>query len=73
MEHINNQAAPAEFVNEIAAAAVLGLVPRRMQYWRQTGDGPPYFKFGSAVRYRISDLLAWADAQRRRSTSDAGS
>jgi predicted DNA-binding transcriptional regulator AlpA len=39
---------------------------------RLTGDGPPYTKVGRSVRYPATELLTWLDANRRRSTSDAG-
>jgi hypothetical protein len=60
----------AVFVNEIEAARILNVAPRKFQYWRQNGGGPAYFKFGQAVRYRLPDLLAWADSQCRRSTAE---
>jgi excisionase family DNA binding protein len=35
-------------------------------------DGPRFAKLGRSVRYRSSDLDAWAEKQARRSTSDKG-
>lgn len=54
------------------AAAFLGLSPRTLDRYRVTGEGPPFFKFGSRVRYLKADLEAWAQTRRRRSTSDDG-
>jgi hypothetical protein len=57
------------FVPEDGAAGILNVRPRKLQYLRHNGGGPAYYKFGQLVRYRIVDLLAWADAQRRDSTA----
>jgi predicted DNA-binding transcriptional regulator AlpA len=40
---------------------------------RLTGGGPVYSKIGRRVVYRVEDLDAWLDENRRRSTSDDGS
>lgn len=62
----------AVFVNEIEAARILGgVAPRTMQRWRIEGSGPPFYKFGHAIRYRLPDLLAHAETRRRTSTSDS--
>jgi predicted DNA-binding transcriptional regulator AlpA len=37
---------------------------------RLTGEGPVFIKAGRAVRYRKSDLDAWLNSHRRRSTSE---
>jgi len=37
---------------------------------RVFGDGPPFLKIGRSVRYRPSDLDAWAATRLRKSTSD---
>ncbi len=31
--------------------------------WRTTGDGPPAAKIGRHLRYRLSDVEKWIDAQ----------
>ena len=60
------------FVPETDAAAFLGLSKRTLQKMRVKGGGPEFRKFGYAVRYKLDDIEAWADARRRRSTSDNG-
>lgn len=40
--------------------------------WRNRGEGPPGFKVGKQVRYRVSDVVAWLD-ERRANASEAGS
>lgn len=34
-----------------------GLSTKTLDRWRNTGDGPPYLKFGRAVRYRMEDVI----------------
>lgn len=54
----------AVLLSEREAAAVLGLKPRTLENWRQSGDGPPFVRISSrCVRYRPADLEAWADAR----------
>jgi hypothetical protein len=36
------------------------------------GTGPAYCKFGRRVMYARADVLSWADARRRTSTSECG-
>jgi hypothetical protein len=31
--------------------------------WASQGKGPKYAKFGRHVRYRLSDVIAWENAQ----------
>ncbi len=51
-------------------AAELGVHPMTLAAWRMVdGQGPPFVKVGSAVRYRRSDVEAWLDAQTRTSTT----
>jgi hypothetical protein len=53
------------------AADHVGLSPSTLEKYRLTGNGPPYQKAGpKIVVYRLEDLDAWLDANRRRSTSD---
>lgn len=46
-----------------AAAARLGVAPQTMTDWRWKSRGPKFVKVGRLVRYRLSDLEAWLDAQ----------
>ncbi len=55
------------------AAARLGLSPSTLAKMRVRGDGPVYIRMTArAIAYDEDDLDAWADARRRRSTSDSG-
>lgn len=54
------------------AAAILDVSPSYLNKLRMTGAGPPYVKLGAAVRYVLPQLLPWALARARTSTSDPG-
>ncbi|GJE53796.1 helix-turn-helix transcriptional regulator [Methylobacterium thuringiense] len=45
---------------------------RTLQNQRVQGGGIPYLKLGRAVRYRLSDVIAWEDARRFSNTSEEG-
>lgn len=62
----------SELLNTVQAASRLNLSPSTLNKARLTGDGPPFIKLGTSVRYRPEDLDAWVAAQVRRSTSDPG-
>jgi len=49
-------------LRERQAAELLGVTPRCLQAWRFYGHGCPYVKLGSSVRYKLSDLRAFVDA-----------
>jgi len=57
------------YLTSVHAAALLGLRASTLAAWRcLKSDGPPFVKIGSAVRYRRSALLAWAEARTHEST-----
>jgi hypothetical protein len=60
------------FAPQKTVAEFLGLSERTMERLRLEGRGPGFYKFGRRDMYRWCDVLAWADAQRRTSTSDKG-
>lgn len=59
------------FLTTKESAAWLGLTRNTLEKWRVHGGGPPYRKHGRYVRYHHDDLIAWSEASKRRSTSDA--
>lgn len=59
----------AEFLDEKQVASLICQSVRTIQKWRVTGHGPAYYKLGRSVRYRRSEVLAWAEARRRAHTS----
>lgn len=54
------------------AAVHLGLSSRTLEKHRCFGTGPEYRKLGGRIVYAISDLDAWAEIGRKKSTSDPG-
>ena len=50
----------AIFLTEQEAAARLSLLAKTLKNWRGRGEGPPYLKLGSAVRYHAPAFDAWA-------------
>ncbi|RUU14449.1 DNA-binding protein [Mesorhizobium sp. USDA-HM6] len=60
---------PPILVNTADAARLLALSASHLEKLRFYRDshGPPYVRLGRAIRYRISDLEAWAAARVRES------
>ena len=66
-------APPKILLTEEEAAHALGFTTRFLQNRRHRGDSPPYVKISArAIRYRPSDLEAWAADRLRTSTGDPG-
>ncbi|MEQ8708989.1 MAG: DNA-binding protein [Rhodospirillales bacterium] len=58
-------------INENEAADFIGYTTRALQGWRLKGGGPRFIKVSSrSIRYRRRDLIEWADARLRSSTSE---
>lgn len=58
-------------LREADAARFLGFTPRALQAWRVRGGGPRFVRVSSrGIRYRHEDLIAWAEARLRSSTSE---
>jgi excisionase family DNA binding protein len=58
------------FLTTKEAAAWLGLTKNTLEKMRVHGNGPLYRKHGRYVRYHLEDLIAWSEANKRKSTSD---
>ncbi len=61
-----------KYLDTREASRVLKLSHRTLDRYRVTGEGPVFHRFGNRIRYALSDLEAWAEARRVRSTSDDG-
>jgi excisionase family DNA binding protein len=57
-------------INTQEAAERTGLSPRTLETLRLRGGGPAFIKLGRSVRYELSALEAWIDANRSASTSE---
>lgn len=44
-------------------ARILGISPITLQQLRARAAGPPFFRIGRTVRYRLGDVIAWRDAR----------
>ena len=45
-----------------AAAGWLGVTPYTLRRWRSEGRGPGWVRVGRLARYRLADLVAYAEA-----------
>lgn len=52
-------------------AKFLNTSPITVMRFRLHGDGPPFFRIGRSVKYRMSDVEDWLATRERRSTSEA--
>lgn len=52
------------WVNEKEAATMLGLHRQTLSNWRHVQRGPAYARFGRACRYRLADLMNYAQSKR---------
>ena len=59
------------FFDTRRAATYLGLSHRTLDGYRVSGAGPAFHRFGNRVRYRRSDLDAWAANRRATTTAEA--
>ncbi len=58
-------------INEYPAADFVNLKVRTLQGYRYRGGGPDFVRISArCVKYRRIDLLRWAEARLRTSTSD---
>ena len=50
-------------VNEGQTAKLLSVSVAALRRWRREGRGPKYHKLGRAIRYLLSDVNRWLEAQ----------
>ena len=54
-----------EEVDPVVAAQIIGVKINTLASWRCTKkETIPFYKIGSKVRYKISDLIAWKESKR---------
>ena len=61
-----------DLLNSVEASHYLKLARQTLARLRCSGGSPIFYKVGRQVLYDRSDLDAWLDARRRRSTCDRG-
>ena len=52
------------FLDSQQLAELLSVPKSTIDFWRASGTGPTFSRLGKHVRYRESDVLAWADENR---------
>lgn len=62
-----------QVLNNDEAAALIGVTPKTLRFWRHKGRGSRFIKFGeskaSGVGYDIADIEAWKEARKFSSTT----
>jgi excisionase family DNA binding protein len=53
--------AAREFMSPEDLAEYLGVPLPSVYAWRYKGTGPPAYRVGRHVRYRVEDVAAWLD------------
>lgn len=60
---VQRLAIQALVMNDVDAAAHLGMSPNTLRKWRTTGRGPAYIRCGRLKKYRLADLEAYIEKQ----------
>lgn len=55
--------APTDLINEIELSARLSVSRSYLRKMRCEGNGPKYYRLGTAIRYSAADADAWLEAQ----------
>jgi predicted DNA-binding transcriptional regulator AlpA len=65
--------ASPKVISNDEAAALIGIKPSTLKFWRHKGRGPNFVKLGEAkqagVAYVETDVIEWRDARKFASTS----
>lgn len=57
-----------DFLTLPEVAEILRVPVNTLRWWRQRGDGPPFFKIGRHLVTTIGDLRAWIMEQKQQAT-----
>jgi excisionase family DNA binding protein len=63
MDQVENASLP-DLLSVSELAEYLGVPLSTIYLWRVRGEGPPGFKVGKQVRYRVADVANWLDTKR---------
>lgn len=55
-----------KWISRVELGERLGIPAKTLAEWASRGQGPVYTKFGKYVRYRLSDVIAWENAESER-------
>jgi hypothetical protein len=56
--------ADGDFIDEVAAARLLGKSPTTLRSWRVRRANIPFYRIGGAIRYKRTDVLAFRESGR---------
>jgi hypothetical protein len=57
-----------DFLTLAEVAEILRVPVNTLRWWRQRGDGPPFFKIGRHLVTTIGDLRSWIQEQKQQAT-----
>ena len=57
-----------DFLTLPEVAEILRVPVNTLRWWRQRGDGPPFFKIGRHLVTTIGDLRSWIQEQKQQTT-----
>ncbi|WP_076070438.1 helix-turn-helix transcriptional regulator [Sphingomonas montana] len=70
---MNQSTHSMRLLDTVQTAALLGITPNTLKFWRHKGRGPAFIKLGDApqagVAYDEADVIAWREARKFSSTS----
>jgi hypothetical protein len=52
------------YISETEWERISGIKRQTSANRRHLGEGPPYYKIGRSVRYKLSEALAWLERHR---------
>jgi hypothetical protein len=58
------EVSPLQCITAHELADILRIKEQTLRVWRTRGTGPNYVRWGTDVRYQISDINAWLDRNR---------
>ena len=59
-------------LTDVQLAARWGRTPGSLRNARVAGNGCPFIRIGRSIRYRLTDVLAYEEANKATSTTRAG-
>lgn len=62
-------AEPPEWLRPREVAEEYNIPEGTLGQWRYAGRGPKFYRFGKSIRYKRSEIEAWAEAQSSRRTA----
>lgn len=52
------------YISDVEWERISGIKRQTSANRRHLGEGPPYYKIGRSVRYKLSEALAWLESHR---------